>query len=72
MQSEKQLICYLKRGKNVEKIGNYFRYSRAFTAKSERDLKGCDYILHAGDVDRPELLDELRPHGICLCGEGEQ
>lgn len=23
-------------------------------------LKNCDCILHAGDVDRPELLDELR------------
>lgn len=23
-------------------------------------LKSCDCILHAGDVDRPELLDELR------------
>ena len=23
-------------------------------------LKSCDCILHAGDIDRPELLDELR------------
>lgn len=24
-------------------------------------LKNCDCILHAGDVDRPEILDALRP-----------
>lgn len=23
-------------------------------------LKSCDCILHSGDIDRPELLDELR------------
>lgn len=26
-------------------------------------LKTCDCILHAGDVDRPEILDQLRPLG---------
>ena len=26
-------------------------------------LKTCDCILHAGDVDRPEILDKLRPLG---------
>lgn len=26
-------------------------------------LETCDYIFHAGDVDKPELLDKLRPLG---------
>lgn len=26
-------------------------------------LKQCSYIFHAGDVDRPEILDALRPLG---------
>ena len=32
-------------------------------------LKTCDCILHAGDVDRPEILDQLRYLGslyVCL------
>ena len=27
-------------------------------------LKDCTYIFHAGDVDRPEILDELRTMGF--------
>lgn len=26
-------------------------------------MTACDCILHAGDVDRPEILDQLRPLG---------
>ena len=33
-------------------------------------LKNCDYIFHAGDVDRPELLDALRPLGALYVVRG--
>ena len=33
-------------------------------------LKTCDCILHAGDVDRPELLDRLRCLGSIYVGRG--
>ena len=33
-------------------------------------LKDCTYIFHAGDVDRPEILDELRgDNGSDDCGK---
>ena len=33
-------------------------------------LKKCDYILHAGDVDTPEILDELRLLGFIYVVRG--
>ena len=33
-------------------------------------LKTCDCILHAGDVDRPEILDQLRPLGSLYAVRG--
>ena len=33
-------------------------------------LKDCTYIFHAGDVDRPELLDELRTMGFLYVVRG--
>ena len=47
----------------VEKIGIISDTHGLLRPKVKEILKGCDYILHAGDVDRPELLDELRPLG---------
>ena len=29
-------------------------------------LKDCKYILHAGDVNKDEILDVLRPWGISM------
>lgn len=47
----------------AEKIGIISDTHGLLRPKVKEILKGCDYILHAGDVDRPELLDELRPLG---------
>ena len=33
-------------------------------------LKDCTYIFHAGDVDRPEILDELRTMGFLYVVRG--
>lgn len=33
-------------------------------------LKDCTYIFHAGDVDRPEILDELRTMGLLYVVRG--
>ena len=33
-------------------------------------LKDCTYIFHAGDVDRPEILDELRTMGFMYVVRG--
>lgn len=33
-------------------------------------LKDCAYIFHAGDVDRPEILDELRTMGFLYVVRG--
>ena len=33
-------------------------------------LKTCDYILHAGDVNKPELLDMIRPLGFIYVVRG--
>ena len=33
-------------------------------------LKDCTYIVHAGDVDRPEILDELRTMGFLYVVRG--
>lgn len=33
-------------------------------------LKDCTYIFHAGDVDRPEILDELRAMGFLYVVRG--
>ena len=33
-------------------------------------LKDCSYIFHAGDVDRPEILDELRTMGFLYVVRG--
>lgn len=34
-------------------------------------LKTCDCILHAGDVDRPEILDQLRYLGSLYVVRGK-
>lgn len=33
-------------------------------------LKTCDYIFHAGDVNKPELLDMIRPLGFIYVVRG--
>ena len=33
-------------------------------------LKDCNYIFHAGDVDKPEILDALRPLGALYVVRG--
>ena len=47
----------------AEKIGIISDTHGLLRPKVKEILKGCDYILHAGDVDCPEILDELRPLG---------
>ena len=34
-------------------------------------LKTCDYIFHAGDVNKPELLDMIRPLGFIYVVRGD-
>ena len=36
----------------------------------KEQLKDCTYIFHAGDVDRPEILDELRTMGFLYVVRG--
>ena len=38
--------------------------------KVKERLKDCTYIFHAGDVDRPEILDELRTMGFLYVVRG--
>ncbi len=47
----------------AKKNWHHFRYTRLLRPEVLEILKTCDCILHAGDVDRPEILDQLRHLG---------
>lgn len=49
--------------KQTIKIGIISDTHGLLRSEATEILKKCDYILHAGDVDTPEILDEL-----CLLG----
>ena len=34
-------------------------------------LKGCHYILHAGDVGNPEIIQQLKSIAPVFCGQGK-
>ena len=54
----------IMKGKNR----HYIRHSRSLRPEVLEILKDCKYILHAGDVNKDEILDVLRSIGESLCG----
>lgn len=46
-----------------EENRDYFRYPCLLRPEILGILKGCDCIIHAGDVNKPEILDTLRMMG---------
>lgn len=46
-----------------EENRDYFRYPWPAQAGNTGNFKGCDCIIHAGDVNKLEILDTLRMMG---------
>ena len=53
-----------------EKIGIISDTHGLLREEVKERLKDCTYIFHAGDVDRPEILDELRTMGFLYVVRG--
>lgn len=54
----------------MEKIGIISDTHGLLRPEVKEILKACKYIFHGGDVDRPELLDELRTMGFLYVVRG--
>ena len=54
----------------MEKIGIISDTHGLLRPEVKEILKDCKYIFHGGDVDRPELLDELRTMGFLYVVRG--
>ena len=57
------IIRQIRRRNMAKKIGIISDTHGLLRPEVLEILKTCDCILHAGDVDRPEILDQLRPLG---------
>ena len=64
------IIRQIRRRNMAKKIGIISDTHGLLRPEVLKILKTCDCILHAGDVDRPEILDQLRPLGSLYAVRG--